>query len=138
LEYRSKKINGDVTNESKYIVKFNTDFPSVDIRGGIYLSRFLDPRSGGIYYSINPDTLREPSPSIIRYASDEIITTKAGSFRVKKLIFVGADPFISKLMEPILKKIAFWVEDSDRRIVIKISTFAGDEILEEISNINMK
>ena len=98
--------------------------------------RFLDPGSGGISYLIIPDFIKEPLAGSYKFESKEIIDTKAGHFHVNKIISIAADPFIGKLMEPMLKKWVLWVEDSDRRLVVKTIFVDGSKtILESISNI---
>ncbi len=139
VEYLSKNVKGSVTNESRYLIKVNPDFPGgKDMEFMFYSIRMLDVRSGGISYTIMPEFMKEPMAGFYKIDSKLTVKAGAGTFSVNKIIAIGGDPFFAKLLEPILKKFAYYVEDSDRRLVVKVNTFAGDIVLEEISNVNLK
>jgi hypothetical protein len=86
---------------------------------GLFDARFLDPQSKGSAYMVMPDFMKDPLQYTIQYTGEDTVTTKAGTFRVNKLIFVIADPFVGKLMDSFLKSTYDLVEDSGRRLVIK-------------------
>ena len=134
-----KSIKGNQTREAKYHIKVNHNFPIWDqISFGFYSIRFLDAQKGGIAYMIAPFMLKDPAPVAFKYISSETIKTKAGSFRANKINIIIADAFIGKLMEPMMKTTALWIEDSDRRLLLKVQLFGNETVLEEISNVNVK
>ncbi len=135
VDFVSKTIKNKVLSESKYRVKVNPDFPAWDNFSMYYAPCFLDNRSGGIMYLINPAFFKEPLPVSFKHLSADTIRTKAGTFRTSKAVIIFADAFISKLMEPLLKGTAMWVEDSDRRILIKAEMAGYVAFIEEISNV---
>ncbi len=136
VEYRSKKVKDNKTNEYKNRVRINPDFPSWDGNSAGYLSmRFMDVSSPGIMYIISPGGLKDPIPFTYRYVAKETMLTKVGKFRVNRAKTVLGDPFLGKLMEPILKKADLWFEDSDRRLLVKVDGFGQVLVLEEISNV---
>ena len=138
VEYSSKMLNDKKTNESKSVIRFNTDFPSSDQWGGSTLIRLFDLRSGGIYYNITALFMKEPMPLTVKYISTETVQTKAGSFRTSKINIVAGDPFLGKLLEPMMKTSGYWIEDSSRRLLVKDEMAGAGVILEEISNVNIK
>ncbi len=137
VEYTEKSLKENGVSESRYKVDINPGFPSWDGGAFFMLSpRFMDVKSGGIFYLVGPAFFKEPVPVTLKYEAKASIGTKAGTFRVKKMATVIADPFIGKLMEPFTKEGSTWVEDSDRRLLIKIHRSDENEtFLEEISNI---
>ncbi len=131
-----KSIKGNQTSDVKYHVKVNPDFPIWDqISFGFHSARFIDAKSGGIAYMIAPFMIKDPAPVTFKYISTETIKTKAGVFRANKINIVVADAFIGKLMEQVMKTSALWIEDSDRRILLKVQLMGNDTILEDISNV---
>ncbi len=67
----------------------------------------------------------------------EIVTTKAGTFKVNIINTIVGDAFINALVGPVLKNTSHLVEDSDRRRIIKREVPGGGTVLEEISNVNV-
>ena len=136
VENSSKKVKDNKTNENKNRVKINPKFPSWDGNSAGYFSmRFMDVSSPGIMYIISPGGIKDPIPFTYRYVAKETISTKAGTFRVKRAKTVMGDPFLGKLMEPVLKNANLWFEDSDRKLLIKVDGFGQLLTLEEISNV---
>jgi hypothetical protein len=134
-----KSIKGSQTTSAKYRVKVNPDFPAWDqISFAFYGARFMDARSGGIIYMVAPFLLKEAAPVTFKYIATETIQTKAGTFRAHKINIIVADPFIGKLLDSMTKSSALWIEDSDRRLLIKSQLMGNDTVLEEVSNINIK
>ncbi len=139
VEYTSKLLKGNVTNESRYHVKVNTSIPSMSMWSGTgFIPRFLDIQRGGIYLTILPEIMKEPMIISWKFLSKETIRTKAGSFNVSEFSYALADPFLNRLMGAFLKGSTAMVEDSDRRLTIRSSLAGGEIVLEDISNINMK
>jgi hypothetical protein len=136
VEFNQKSIGDNGVTENKSKVSVKPGFSSWEGQAYFMLSpRFMDSRSGGILYLVAPTVLKEPIPVILKSGVKSILSTKAGSFHVNKIETVMADPFIEKLYEPIAKKSGYWVEDSDRRLMIKIQQTDIESFLEEISNV---
>ncbi len=139
VEFITKSENGDKTNESKYRLKVDSNFPYWDGSSTGFLSmRFMDINSPGYMYTIIPQAIKEPMPFTYRFISKETLSIKPGKFQINKLNVIMADPFIAKLMEPFLKNLAFLIEDSDRRLLVKFETPMGYDVLEDISNVIIK
>ena len=137
-EYHSKKIIDHGTNERTYKVKFNTGIPSENVMGAYFTPRFLNPENGGISYSIIPEVMKEPIATTMIFLSKDTLQTKAGVFRVRKYYTIMADPFLAKLMEPVMNKSVMMIEDTVRRVVVKSDIPGGRVELEEISNVLKK
>lgn len=137
VEYISRVKNKKELTESRYRVNITPGFPYWDGPSFFYFpARFMDIRSQGTMFLITPEYLKDPMPFSFKYEADETIRTKAGTFHTKKLSVVTGDPFISKLSEPLLKRFATWIEDSDRRLAVKVQiAYGGELVLEEISNV---
>ncbi len=137
VEENTKTVHDTVTNTRNYKVYVNQDYPIWDATSLIYyLGRFIDPDSPGIFYLVVPEIMKNPIPLSLRNVSTGTLETKAGIFRIKKEKVLSGDPFIGKLMEPFLKNWEIWVEDSSRRLIIKLHTPSDDYImLEQISNV---
>ncbi len=138
VEYFSKKKTDYGTNETRYIVRFNTDIPSGDVSGVYFQPRFLDPLNTGVYYKIIPEFMKDAMPVTMKFLSKETIKVKAGTFRVNKYSIVMADPFVGKLVESVMKNSIIMIEVSERRLVVKSDIPGGYVELEEISNINKR
>ncbi len=140
VEYKTKGFKDNGIIESSYKAYIKPGYSAWE--GGAYFMfspRFMDPKSGGIMYLVAPAFLKDPVPITIMSAAKEIIETTAGTFNVIKVNTIMADPFIGKLMEPIIKSSGYWIEDSDRKLLIKIKRSADNEsTLDEISNVNIK
>ena len=87
---------------------------------------------------VSPQFMKEPLPNYYNVGTQDKIETPAGVFDVLKLNGGLADPFIGKLLGPIIAGSGYWVENTDRRLVIKIQrNSAGDgSVIEKIGNIN--
>lgn len=140
VNYLSKSLKGSETNSIKLQVKINPAFPSGDMLGGMFFSsRYLDPANGGVLYSLTPQVMKEPMAIGWKLKPNETLTTKAGTFEVKKISVAPADPFIYQLVSPIIKglvkgkEIAYFVEGSDRKLVVKFRMMVSDMVLEDIS-----
>ncbi len=136
VEYSAKSIKNDVTNSIKYRINVKPGFPVLDMFSmSQYAGRFFDPSSHGIIYIILPTFMKEPLAMTFNYENKENLTVKAGTFRVYKGHISMGDQFLGKLMGTFLKSTSAYIEDSDRRLVIK-KVFQDEEIiLEEISNV---
>jgi hypothetical protein len=140
VEYISKiKKNGEIT-ENKYRINLRGNFPTWDANSFFFLPiRVMDTAGGGILYMVFPEVGKEPFPFFFKSEAEEPVKVKAGIFKTHRLVVMAGDPFLARLAEPILKKAAFWVDDS-KRITVKIQ-FAwglGVEELEEISNVKTR
>lgn len=140
VEYRSKIIKDNKLKESKTRVNLIRNFPTWDGTSFFYFpARLMDIRGGGIMYIVSPEFMKDPMPFSFNYKAKETIRVKAGEFNTYKVITVSGDPFLGKLAEPVLKKAAFWIDESTG-ITVKIQyAFGyGVEEVEEISNVNIK
>lgn len=150
VDYISKTVKGNVTNETKYKIKLR-DYRSSDMWMNMFhLARFLDFRSGGAMDIVNP-VYYAPAPFGYNVATNETIQTKAGVFHVIKYTakFIFDLGYMYRMLEDIVKypdslngditkQYEYYVEDSDRRLPIQtLNTMAGggDYILEVISNV---
>ncbi len=131
------KKNG-IMKETRYHVKVNPDFPTWDNLSMYYALCFLDYRSGGIMYLVNAAFFKDPMPLSFRLISKENLTTKAGIFGALKMKMTVPDPFLSRLLGPVLEGSSIWIEDSDRRLLLKGELSGDTGVLEDISNINSK
>ena len=135
VEETFQSVEKGKTNTARYIVRFNTSIPSIDMWGQIYMQRFLDVRKGGIYYSVVPQGMKSPVPFSWKFLSSENIQTKAGNFRVERYDFIAADPFMGKLLEAYLKSAIYQVEESNRHLTVRAGLAGGEIVLEGISNV---
>lgn len=138
VEYLSEAKKGKDIIDSKYRIYIKKGFPIIDATSFFYFpTRLMDVKGGGIIYMVSPEFLKEPVPVTFEYLNKQKITTAAGTFSTYKVMVLSGDPFIAKLGESVLKKAAFWVEDSNRRFTVKIQLAFGGQIieLEGITNI---
>ncbi len=137
IKYVSRSVKDGRTFTKTFVIKVKTDFPIIDLlSSGIIAGRFIDPGTPGIYYLALPNFLKEPLAVTSSYENSKIlITAKPLVFKVRKLKAVMADPFIAGLTGPLMKSLSVYIEDSDRRLMIKSREMQTEIILEEISNI---
>lgn len=130
-------MNNDKLITKNYRIKIKPDFPLADLWSlNIIAFRLIDVKSPGIIYYAIPDLMKEPMPLTFRYNNkEETVSTKAGIFRTRMLITTWADPFIGKLLEPLLKNSTTLIEDSARRLFVKFDMTGTEALLEEISNV---
>ncbi len=139
VEYITRSLKNHETNENRYRVNVKPGFPSWDMWSSIYFTlRFLDVRSPGVEYVIIPEVMKEPIPFSAVYLGKETIKTGAGSFDVIKAKMPMGDPFLGRLLDPMMGNAYSMIEDSDRRLVVKIGAADNGNVLEEISNVNDK
>lgn len=98
-----------------------------------FIPRFLDITGPGIVYLCEPRALKQPIPISFRFLGRETVRTPAGEFKTLKISMVIADPFLSKLMQPMLRESYIWLEDSPRLLIVKVSGLGADHILEEVT-----
>ena len=112
-------------------------YPIWDWIGCFFLfGRYLDISKPGIIYLGIPEVFKELFPGFIRPVKKEKIKVRAGEFDVIHCSFAAADPFIGQLFETYTREAAVFIEDSDRRITVRMHTALGmDFNLEEISNV---
>ncbi len=137
VDYISKSLEDNGITTKTFRIKIKPGFPVVDMFSlSQYAGRFFDPRNHGILYLLIPTFLKDPLPVSFDYVSTETITVKAGTFRVKKIKSLWGDAFIGNLLDSFSKNLRIYIEDSDRRVVVKKEYPGGEEIvLEDISNI---
>ena len=124
LEYRKNRI------------KIKKGYPILDLGSGIVMGvRFLDITGPGIAIFVIPEILKEPLPVNFRFLGKEKVSTKAGDFNTIKIGFTVADTFLGQLMRSFTKETILWLEDSDRRILVKMKSPDNDFVLEEITNV---
>ncbi len=127
--------NGEILT-TYYTIKINPDYSYMEGWNAVSLSfRVMDPNSTGIINYVLPTFMKEPLATTLKLDRKDTVTTKAGTFNVRKVEFVLGDPFISKLMESFIKNSTFLIEDSDRRLMIKKQDISSSMFLEEISNV---
>lgn len=108
-------------------------YPILDLGSGMIEGiRFLDIRKPGIAYFVVPEIIKEPLPLSFRIIGKEKIVTPAGTFDTIKVGFLIADSFLERLMQKFTDETVIWIEDSDRRLVVKMNNPMHDFILEEI------
>ncbi len=136
IEFESKVWNGYEVKIRKNKVKFKTGFPIWDLKSGVYFApRFLDTASPGVSYFVVPEILKEPVPVTYKFYAKETLQTKIGQFNAIKLSFLVADPFLGQLMESYTKETFFCLENSERRLILRIQGIGIVNQLEEVSNI---
>ena len=133
-EYKEQVFTGEEIRSITSRIKIKPDFPVLDIESlGFIGTRLFDYSKNGIIYLVS-FVVKEPVPIYFEVKGREVIETKAGRFNTIKVGGEVADPFLGKLLENYSKKMFFWIEDSERGLVIKTQD-ADDRvnILEEIS-----
>ncbi len=134
-DYKEQIWDGEEIKIRTSRIKIKPDFPILDIDSlGFIGARLFDYSKNGIIYLVAPGAVKEPVPCYFEIKGREVIETKAGRFNTIKVGGESADPFLGKLLENYSKKMFFWIEDSERGLVIKTQD-ADDKvnILEEIS-----
>lgn len=141
FEYITRSLKGGQTNECKIRGKVRDGFPYEDmVMYMIYSPRFLDFHKGGVLYSIAVQNT-EPKSVSWEEASKETIRTKAGSFETMKIKGVFADPFVNPFLVSIIKslmhgkEITWYVEESNRKLVVLLQTLMTDFVLEEVATV---
>jgi hypothetical protein len=138
IEYVWKQVKDNITNKSRSRLKVNPDIPIQNsLADQFYLPRLLDMNRGGVINNVFPQFLKEPFTISMKIISKETVRTKAGIFRADRIVISIADLFLRRLVEqiPDKKPVTIWAEDSGRRLVLKVSTVSGIELLEEVSNV---
>ncbi len=140
VDFVSKtKSKEDVISTTHSRVNVQSGSPVWD-RGSMWMfsTRFMDFKSVGVVFLIVPEVLKTPLSCTFTFISKETISTKAGTFRVNKVGFMVSDPFLMKLMGWMAKDVYSYVDESDRRIMVKTHTPSSEWVLEEISNVNLR
>ncbi len=139
INIETKIRNGYRIESLKNRVAVKPGFPVLDLGSVMVMGiRFLDITGPGIAIFVVPEIIKEPLPMTFRFIGREKITTKIGVFKTIKVGFIVSDTFLSRLMQPFTKETFVWLEDSDRRLVIKMKSPNQEFILTEIGNINLK
>lgn len=137
VEFNTRSVLNSRTNESRVYVKIKPGFPVWEGEAFMFYSlRFLDFRKGGIVYAAAPEYMKEPMPNTYTIQSKETIQTANGSYKTVRLGWSEADPFIDKLLGPIIKNIGYWLEDSDRKLVVKVKAPSGDGTYTELAEVS--
>jgi hypothetical protein len=130
-----KTRDGAEEKASNSKIRIKPGYPVWDSDSIMYIgSRFLDFDSGGIVYALYPLLVKEPIPGYAKLITKEVIETKAGKFNTIKYGFSISDPFLGRLLDTYVKNFFIWIEDSPRRLMVKIQS-GGDDmefILEDI------
>ncbi len=138
VNIESKTWDGFKVQTSKSRITIKKYYPILDLGSGMVIGvRFLDITNPGLATFIIPEIVKEPLPIYFRVEGREKITLKSGTFNTLKLSIVIADSFLSQLMQSYIKETMLWMEDSDRRLVIKMNSPIGNFYLDEISNITI-
>ncbi len=124
------------TNISKSRIKIKPDYPIWDSLSMIFVGlRFLDIKSPGIIYLVEPRVLKEPIPMNFHIIKKEVLETPAGKFNTLKISAQSYDPFIGKLGKAINDQTFYWVEESERQLIIKFEASGiATYVLEKISS----
>ena len=135
FKYMSRSYKDGNSSTRSYRIKVNTAYPLMDMFSQDFISeRLVDPTSKGIMYWVIPDFMKEPMAMTFKTDHKiQTITSKAGTFRVYKIVMYVGDRFLAKLAESMLKNNVCFVEESPRHLMIKTSAMGSDEILEEVS-----
>ncbi len=114
-------------------IKIKLNYPIWDMDSLFVGFRYLDLSSGGMFYLIAPQIIREPIPGTVENLGKEIVDTPAGKFNTIKFGFMIGDSFLGSLMQPYLKETFVWIEDNERGIIVKAQRPNEATVLEEIS-----
>ncbi len=134
-EYTARTWSGAETRESHSRIRLNNkmQYPIWTTQSLVMIGmRFLDIKSPGIVYLVEPWMLKEPMPIRVKYLGTEVIETKAGRFKTIKETMDIADVFIGRLLESYTKNMIAWVDESSGRM-IKLKGPDEDDYLESIS-----
>ncbi len=137
FEAENKLWDGYEVKSRKDKINLKPGYPVWDmISGSFFGPRFMDISRPGILFYVMPELLKEPLPVYYRIIGKEKIKSNAGTFNTIKITLMAADPFLSKLMDSISKDTFFWIEDSDRKLIVKFQSMGFSLLLDEISNVN--
>lgn len=145
--------NGKISEVQQVISRVDPVTPSSCHWSTIFLQgRFFDFGKRSVVATVNPVYMSFPSRYVYNLAATQEMKTEAGTFNVKKfttdmfsnLVVTpeGFGLFSKVLKDPELRSrkpagpFAYYVEDSDRRLVVKLensSGIGGDYILEEFA-----
>ena len=136
IEFEQKNWDGNEIKTKTFRMKSKPNYPHWDsISGSLFAVRFLDFSKPGIMLFVVPQVLKEPLPVSFRLMGKEKITTKAGTFNTMKVGLIAADPFLGQLMAPYAKDMLFWIEESDRRLIVKFQNPVSVMVLDTLSNV---
>ncbi len=136
MDMEIKTCLDGVIKDMRYREPVKRDYPVMDTDTALLFSfRFLDIFKNGIFYAIVPAIIKEPLPLICRVAGKEKIKTAAGEFDTVKLAIVLGDPFLGGLMDNYLKNSCLWMENSGRRLLVKMEAAGVKMELESVSNV---
>ncbi len=128
--YSFKYWDGYTLKSSSGKIKYNPEYPIWDLDSiGMIGGRFLDMRGKGIIYVAEPLMSKTPIPVSFNFIGKEIIETPIGKFDTLKIGGRIADPFLGKLLEGFTKQIYFWLEDSERGLMVKAIDSDGSVII---------
>ncbi|MBN2441120.1 MAG: hypothetical protein JXJ04_07230 [Spirochaetales bacterium] len=141
VNFNYKKSEKNKIIEKNFKIKTTPKVPT----GGLWMSMFfiyrmLNIQDGRYMHLVNPFFFENSTwPFELRSMKQETVKTKAGSFDCTKYIACRGRMFPMSIFKkdfvPV-PNLPYWVENSERRLVIKESTMAGnsgDYVLEDIS-----
>lgn len=134
LRYEGRVIKNGRTTERKAEIRLKPDYPFWNGASFMFYSpRVLDTRAGGWLSYANLSFAKGAMLFSFEYESRESVRTNAGAFDCDKAVVKVRAPFPFSLMMPFIPTTHFWIEDSDRRIVVKVQGTGGSEyVLEEV------
>jgi hypothetical protein len=139
MDMEIKTCNKSEIRDIRYRESVKNGYPVMDTDTAMLFSfRFLDITKPGILYAIAPAIIKEPLPVSCRILGKEKIKTSAGEFNTFKITIILSDPFLGELMDNYLKDSNLWIEDSARRLLVKMQAAGIRMEIESISNVNKK
>ncbi len=137
IDYENKNWNGYEIKSRRSRIKTRPGFPAWDsISGSFFALRFMETGKSGIFFFVVPEILKEPIPVSLVSMGHETLHTLSGDFHTVKIGLLSTDPFLGRLMEPYRKEMLFWVEDSPRRLLVRLKNTVSMIEIAGISNIS--
>ncbi len=91
---------------------------------------FLDVNGGGTVYMAVPSVFKDALACSFRYAGHEKLMVKAGEFQALKVEFIVTDPFLSKILEPMMKGSEVLIDAQTRIMLVGKGAGSESELVE--------
>jgi hypothetical protein len=136
LDMETRTCRDDKTNSFKSRVVIKAGYPAWDLDSTLmYSFRYFDVFKPGIFYVVVPAIVKEPLPVSFKVIGREKIKTGMGEFDTIKLGVSISDPFLGKLLDSFLESTTLWIENSDRKLLVKMDAAGVYAELEAVSNV---
>jgi hypothetical protein len=146
--YRHYLLNGDVMNmESRTFSGYRTNYIKnrVSIKKGypvwdldtamIFSFRYFNIFKPGIIYIVVPSIIKDPLPAGFKVFGKEKLKTGIGEINTVKIGLSITDPFLGRLLSGFLDTTFLWVEDSGRKLLVRVKGAGLTMELEAVSNV---